>query len=235
LWQVTNRQANIFFDLAPFTYQPRGTAVNLNFEGATIAPTPVGGSTYPADPIQAFPGWVVGGAGTVVMYNDLSLGAPAVVLMGPNFPNLPGYTPLQGSYSVLLQYFGIAGGPPALSQTAVVPAEARSISILVPSGQNSQYPNYFAVSLNGISIPLVSTADGRVSGDVSAFAGTRAELTLSTVNSSVWLYFDDVQFSTTPAPEASTSALFVIGALLFGFNRRWQQSLNPGDCPTPRH
>jgi hypothetical protein len=91
--------------------------VNLDFEDATIAPTSVGGSTYPADPTQAFPGWTVGGSGTVVSYNDLSLGAPAIDLMGPNFPNFAGYTPLQGSYSVLLQYFGGIFSPPTLSQT----------------------------------------------------------------------------------------------------------------------
>jgi hypothetical protein len=49
--------------------------VNLNFEQATIAPTPVGGWTYPADPAQCFPGWTVGSG--VVAYNDLSLGSPA--------------------------------------------------------------------------------------------------------------------------------------------------------------
>ncbi len=102
--------------------------VNLDFGGATIAPTPVGGSTYPADSTQCFPGWTVGGSSTVVMYNDLSLGAPAISLMGPDFPNFAGYTPLQGSYSVLLEHFGIDGTPPTLSQTGLVPAGTQSIS-----------------------------------------------------------------------------------------------------------
>src|SRR5712692_11752223 len=75
---------------------------NLDFERATIPPTPVGGATFPADPALAFPGWTVGGSGTVVAYNGLSLGAPAVSLIGPNFPNGAGFTPLQGAYSVLL-------------------------------------------------------------------------------------------------------------------------------------
>src|SRR5450432_2003607 len=86
--------------------------VNSDFEDATITPTPIGGSTYPADPTQAFPSWTIGGSGTVVMYNTVSIGSPAVSLMGPDFPNFVNYTPLQSSYSVLLQYFGTTGGPP---------------------------------------------------------------------------------------------------------------------------
>jgi hypothetical protein len=75
----------------------QGTFQNLDFERARIAPTPAGQWGNFADPAQCFPGWTVGGSGTVVAHNDLSLGAPAVVLMGPSFPKAPGYTPLQGS------------------------------------------------------------------------------------------------------------------------------------------
>ena len=112
--QITHVKAGILILMSLLVFCRSGGTqgfVNLNFESATIAPTPVGGWTYPADPTQALPGWTVGGATTVVMYNDLSLGAPAVSLMGPNFPNFANYTPLQGSYSVLLQYFNIDGTP----------------------------------------------------------------------------------------------------------------------------
>ena len=202
--------------------------VNLDFEDATIPLTPVGGSTYPADPAQAFPGWTVGanssGFYTAIIYNSLSLGAPAVDLMGPNFPNAAGYTPLQGSYSVLLQYFGIAGEPPTLSQTALVPADAQSISFLVPPGQNGIYPNYAVVSLNGVDIPLMPIAGGRVGGNISSFAGSVAQLTFSTinagVNSGVFVYFDDIQFSSTVVPEPSEFALGALGALLLAFRCR---------------
>jgi PEP-CTERM motif len=198
----------------------QGTFENLDFEDATIAPTPVGGSTYPADPAQAFPGWTVGGSGTVVMYNDLSIGAPAAVLMGPNFPNYAGYTPLQGSYSVLLQYFGIAGGPPTLSQTGLVPADAQSISVLVPSGENVFYPAATVVTLNGINIPLVAIAGDRIAGNISAFAGTVSQLTISTINSQAWLYFDDIQFSSSAVPEPSTLALLGLCGFLVVARRR---------------
>jgi hypothetical protein len=183
--------------------------VNLNFEQATIAPTPVGGSTFPADPAQCFPGWTVG-SGAVVSYNDLSIGAPAVDLMGPSFPNFVGYTPLQGSYSVLLQYFG-EPSPPTLSQTGLVPAGTESINFLVATGESDA-----VVTLNGTPISLIPIAGGRLTGDVSAFAGTVAQLTFSTTSTGYagnWLYFDDVQFSASPIPEPSVLGLSVLGGL----------------------
>ena len=192
--------------------------MNLNFESATIAPTPPGGATFPADPTQALPGWTVGGATTVVGYNSLSLGAPAVDLMGPNFPNNAGFTPLQGSYSVFLQYFNIDGGPPTLSQTATIPSGTQSINFLVGS------QNEGVVTLNGVNIPLVQISGGRLAGNISAFAGSSAQLTFSTMTGGPGgdtLYFDDIQFSPSAVPEPSEFALGALGALLLGF-RRWR-------------
>jgi hypothetical protein len=191
--------------------------VNLDFEAATIAPIP-GGSIYPADPAQCFPGWTIGYG--VVMYNDLSLGAPATVLMGPDFPNAVNYVPLQGSYSVLLQFFYLDGNwsgyMPSLSQTGLVPANAQSVSLLVSSGTP---PGAAVVTMNGVNIPLISVAGGRLAGDISAYAGSVAQLKISTPNSDDWLYFDDVQFSTSSIPEPSKLALTALGALLLGFRR----------------
>jgi len=191
--------------------------VNLDFEQATIAPTPVGGWTYPADPTQCFPGWTMSGAGVVVMYNDLSLGAPAAILMGPNFPNAVNYTPLQGSYSVLLQYFGSTPYlPPTLSQTGLIPAGTESINFLTLSGENDA-----AVSVDGVNISLVPVFGGRLAGDVSAFAGTVAQLTFSTTTTSISagyanrFYFDDIQFSTSSVPEPSNFYLAIVGTFLF--------------------
>ena len=193
--------------------------VNLNFEQATIAPTPPGGWMYPADPVQCFPGWTVGGSGTVVSYNDLSLGAPAVDLMGPQFPNLPNYLPLEGYYSVLFQYFEIAGTPPTLSQAGLIPAGTHSINFLVGPGQSDA-----AVSINGIPIPLVSIGDGRLAGDVSAFMDTEALLTISTSTGNGfrgdWLYIDDIQFSSEPVPEPTTSIPIALSILCFISGRK---------------
>jgi hypothetical protein len=190
--------------------------VNLDFEQATISPTPVGGWTYPADPAQAFPRWTVDGSGTVVMYNTLSIGAPAVDLMGPNFPNAVNYLPLEGSYSVLLQYFGYAGSAPTLSQTGLVPIGSESINFLVGPGESDA-----VVTLDGVNIPLVPISDGRLAGDISTFAGTVSQLTFSTTSSTGyagnWLYFDDVQFSTSPVPEPASFVLFGLGVLFLGW------------------
>jgi hypothetical protein len=191
--------------------------VNLDFEDATIAPTPVGGWVYPADPAQCFPGWTVGGSGTVVMYNDLSLGAPAVCLMGPDFPNAVHYTPLDGSYSTLLYYSGGAGPPPTLSQTGLVPVGTQSINFLVSSSASAA-----VVTLNGVPIPLVPIAGGRLAGNVAAFAGSVAQLTFSTTGSygvfgDHFFYFDDVQFSPTSVPEPSICSLVIVCILLLGW------------------
>jgi hypothetical protein len=194
--------------------------VNLDFEQATVT-TPVGGSIYPADPAQLFPGWTVGGSGTVVSYNDLSLGAPAVDLMGPDFPNFPGYTPLQGSYSVLLQYFGGVSPPPTLSQTGLIPAGTESINFLVGSGESDA-----VMTVNGVNIPLVPISGGELAGDISAFAGTVAQLTFSTTSNTGYeensLYFDDIQFSASPVPEPSAVVLFSVCALfLLAWRKKW--------------
>ena len=183
---------------------------NLDFEQATIAPTPVGGWTYPADPSQCFPGWTVGYG--VVMYNDLSLGSPATGLMGPSFPNFVNETPLQGSYSVLLQYFGYAGPAPSLSQTGLVPAGALSVSILVASGTSSTDA---VITMNGVSIPLFAESGNHLAGDISAFANTTAQLTISTPSSGGWLYFDDVQFSSSAVPEPRALSWLVVSIWLF--------------------
>ena len=196
--------------------------VNLDFEnaGAHVPQTPVNGFGGSLDPALAFPGWTVGSG--LVLYNNLTLGSPAVVLIGPRFPNAINYSPLQGSYSVLLEYFGIAGGPPTLSQTGLIPANAQSISFLVPAGANGTYPAATVLTLNGVNIPLFPYAGGRVAGNVSGFAGNIAQLTFSTLNSTDWLYLDDIRFSAFPVPEPRLSTLFCIcfGFMFWRMNRR---------------
>src|SRR5947208_2513443 len=79
---------------------------NLDFEEATVLPTPVGGHGDMVSPALAFPGWGIGTDGTLnpnfTLYNSLTLGSVAQVLVGPNFPNAIGLSPLQGNYSALL-------------------------------------------------------------------------------------------------------------------------------------
>src|SRR6266542_1089163 len=110
---------------------------NLNFEEATIAPTPAGsGDPLPADPALAFPGWAVASA-QFTLHNNFTLGTPAQVLIGPNFPTRGALAPLQGSYSALLQYGpGPFSSSAFLSQTGLVPGDAHFITFLVSPRYN---------------------------------------------------------------------------------------------------
>lgn len=193
--------------------------VNLDFEAATIAPTPVDGWTYPADPTQCFPGWTVGGSGIAVMYNTVSTGASAAILIGPNFPNALNTTPLQGSYSVWLQFDGAPTGPATLNQTGLIPAGTQSIEFLVGNGETNA-----AVTLNGVNIPLIQISTNKMAGNIAAFAGNVAQLTFSTTTSANGnygnFYFDNVQFSTSGVPEPSELALAALGTFLLSFRCR---------------
>jgi hypothetical protein len=191
--------------------------VNLDFEDATVAPTPINGFGGPVDPAAAFPGWTVGGSGTFVLYNQQTAGSPAVSLMGPDFPNGTGYSPLQGSYSVLIYYDYPSLLPqPTLSQTGTIPSGIQSINFLVGNGSLSDA----ALAFNGINIPLVSISGGRMAGNISAFAGDVAQITFSTSNNGIgdnFLYFDDIQFSTLSIPEPNSLGLLAWGCSLCGF------------------
>lgn len=193
---------------------------NLNFELAQVGPTAPGQWGDQVDPAKAFPGWTVSFScphcqGEWIAYNTLSLGSQAAILMGPSFPNGPGFTPLQGSYSVLLiTFYTQTGNVAIVSQTGLVPVNARSINFLV--GPETWQTNAL-VRWGGVNIPLVPIGGGRVAGDVSAFAGKVEELSFSTPvlpPDATELYFDDVKFSSSPIPEPGTSCLVVMGVLL---------------------
>jgi hypothetical protein len=197
--------------------------INLNFEQATIAPTPVGGFAFDVDPVAAFPGWTVAGAQTVC-YNDVTLGNTMACLIGPDFPNGLGITSLQGSYSAWLLTYQYPGQPtPSLSQTALVPATAQSISFLAGSPYGGQFAFGGQVTLGGVVIPVVSIGGGRFAGDIAAFAGQIETLTFSGN-----MYFDAIQFSASSVPEPSSFCLAVIGIfLLCWLMKRPNTSLEP--------
>jgi hypothetical protein len=193
---------------------------NLNFEQATVPPTPVGGFALNVNPTNAFPGWTVAGAQSVC-YNDVTLGNTMACLIGPDFPNGLGISSLQGSYSAWLLTYQYPGQPtPSLSQTAMVPSTAQSISFLAASEVT---PFGGQMSLGGVAIPLVSIGGGRLAGDISAFAGQVEELTFSGN-----MYFDDIQFSSSRVPEPGVFSLFGIAILLVGWRlKRLNKSLQP--------
>lgn len=180
--------------------------VNLDFEDAIVSQTPVGGAGSDVNPGEAFPGWRVSGAETIC-YNNLILGNTMACLIGPKFPNLLGIESLQGSYSAwLLTYHSgdqFPGQPiPGLSQTAMVPPAARSISFLATS---RVMPFAGELTLGGTVIPLVRIGEDRLAGDVSAFAGQIQELTFSGN-----MYFDDIKFSSFSIPEPSSLILILV-------------------------
>ena len=198
------------------------TGQNLNFEEANVPTTPVGGYGWTVSASDAFPGWTIDyspdgqpGLPLLILYNNLSLGTPAVDLIGPEFPNGLGLMPLEGNYSVVLQSFHYGGGPPtggtvSLSCGVWVPSDAHSVTLLVGG-----WPSPAQLTLSGVNIPLDSIGGGRVAGDVTAFAGTGAELRISGS-----LYFDDIQFSSQFVPEPTLCGLVGMGVGLTFFFRR---------------
>lgn len=187
--------------------------INLDFEMATIPPTPVGQyGPLEADPLLAFPGWTMGSDGSLnpnfTLYNNLTIGSVAQVLIGPSFPNGVGRVPLQGAYSAAL-LFGpsLELGTPALSQVGLVPAGSRSISFLVDA-----YSRDAVVTLGGNEIPLFAFGPDRLAGDVSGFGGQVVELKISTSSyNGGGLYFDDIRFSPVAVPEPHSVALAMAG------------------------
>jgi hypothetical protein len=191
---------------------------NLDFEQATVAPTPVGQCGWSVDPAMAFPGWTMGPSGTMqpncTIYNDVTMGSVAEILVGPNYPSAICHASLQGSYFAILQGGSDESiGTPALIQTGLVPENARSINFLV-----GYYSSAARVSLDDVTIPLVDIGHGRLAGDVTAFAGQDAKLMFSNTS---WypvgmFSFDDIQFSPNPVPQPEPSSFLLagIGALM---------------------
>ena len=195
------------------TAHGQGTFRNMDFEAAAqyVATTPPGQYGDRIDPALAFQGWMVGDAPgstpafpTFYLYNAATVGSPAIDLIGPEFPNGLGLSALHGSYSVLIQNWGPGPGP-TLSQTAIVPANAKSLSFLA-----DQHYGTVAVSLNGVNIPLIPFYGGTLlAGDVTRFAGQTAQLTFTGTGQA---YFDFIQFSTVSVPEPSVSVIAGFGA-----------------------
>jgi len=215
--------------------------LNLNFEQATVTTAPPGYTPSDAfNPISsddALPYWTVSEDGVVcnaIWGSPVALDETSVALVSGS------YSPINGSYSVQLSAYADAPAgfyrSSSISQTGLVPVGTQSIQFYIrsPSQAGSVLPNPIII-LNGtpISIFQISQSGSIITmgGDISAFAGTTAVLTVlcqattgGTFPSNENIFnLDDIQFSPTSVPEPSEFALGALGALLLGF-RRWQNS-----------
>jgi len=198
----------------------QGSFQNLSFENGTIIPD--GSSPHSINAEAALPGWTVsygsGPGGVNIMYNAFNLSYAAVGLHDSKSTITQ---PLQGNDSVMLQssQYPFAGDSASLSQTGLVPNGTKSMVFM-----GSGIPGYFQVSLGGQTLsltPLSVTSSYTLWGaDISWAAGTTAALQF-TVNGSQFstLLLDGIQFSTQPAPEPSTYAMFAVGFGLLALRR----------------
>jgi hypothetical protein len=209
----------------------QGTFQNLNFEAGIIPSGTQSGSMVPIS--SALPGWsasFITYDGTIqqqtqIMLDGLTL-ASAFISINDTHGRVWG-GPLQGSYSLLL-----AGGnslfegglkSSTISQTGLVPSGMMSILMVVETEHN------FKVSMGGQAINMVplqtiSSYTALFGGDISAFAGQTAQLTITSPylpppiagQNPNPVLLDGIQFSTQQVPEPSVFTLSALGAALLG-------------------
>lgn len=223
---------------APATAKGQGTFQNLGFEspiGSLVSIYPPGNP--PTVPFtNAFPSWV-GYVGTnlaeVVRIDGINLDLATLAIVGSNVLSLWFAPLIEGKYTAVLQpqqtTFGgpspVALVPVALLQTGLVPADAKSLQF-----KSFTEGTAFTVSLGGVAIPLAPLATFPTytlyGGDISAFAGTLAELRFTAFPNnyphSTVFALDSIQFSNQQVPEPGTVGLIGLGALLVGW--RWRKT-----------
>lgn len=186
---------------------------NLDFEDAN-------------PPGDVLPNWSVNNLGPI--FDLVCLGSSCVSVHDMGAP-----APLEGSFSVFLQggTSGDSGELPligaSISQTGDVPNTAKSIRMLSTTGGVSSDPltsfENLRVSLDGMNIPLITLETAgdlvTVGANIAAFAGTTAELTISTAvpemdGPELWAWVDAVSFSSLPVPEPSGLVLGALGTTI---------------------
>lgn len=212
--------ACLFWDSSQ-TALAQGNFINLNFDSPL--PPLTRDPEFMVPTTKALPGWIGyinGRQVDTIVYNTVSLEAPAITLQGPG----SSFTPIQGSYSALLQgqFPGSStGASSAIGQVGQIPLDANSL--LFFSGSDSMQ-----VTFAGQSIPLVQLGGTSryliLGGDISVFAGQTGELRFTQPSVTFNFnraYLDNIIFSTNPIPEPRVFRLIVFGALLYGiFCRR---------------
>ena len=204
--------------LAALSTEAQGTFQNLNFEQANPMLVP---GTYYYTVASALPDWTasIGSVQlTQITENDPSLGGPWVMLIGPG--NDPGFAPIDGYYSVLLQGT-FSSSLPAISQTGLIPAGTQSLFFEAQAGIEG-----LDVLVGTQSVPITAVGTGPnytlYGATISAWAGQTEQLTFAAQESTAGLnnwVLDDISFSPQAVPEPSPLALTGIGAVLFALYR----------------
>lgn len=182
---------------------------NLNFESATIVSN---------DPISGFldwnlavPGWQHGAGSdtSIVYYQNVHVGTTQWYQLRDN-TTLPG--PLEGLFSLSMKSGYFSNSPSEwtsanIYQTGLIPAEALSVRILATGS--------LSFLVNGNTIPMSYLGGNEYTGDISAYAGTTAEIKIvnaAPAGNHSALTVDNISFSVTPAPEPSRALLALIGS-----------------------
>ena len=201
-----------------FSVLAEGSFQNLGFEGAHLSPIPAGqygGSVPIADALPGWSGFLGTDQMTEVLQNNLTLGNASIDILGPywSFWNL-----IEGQYTLVLQ----PGANPSvggyisasISQTGLVPLDARSLQFKANSGP-------FSVSLAGHELSLVVMGAGSnytlYGADISSVAGQSGVLVITALaGPNTTDSFDSIVFSPVVIPEPSVFSLLASVALLFG-------------------
>ncbi|MFG6449517.1 PEP-CTERM sorting domain-containing protein [Roseateles sp. BYS180W] len=195
---------------------------NLDFEAATVASnTPPSGFL---DWNLAAPGWShSSGSDTDIVYYGITHVGTTQWFLLVDSATQPG-GPLSGSYAMRFASGRESGKPSApwvnayLSQTGVIPADARSLTLLANGP--------LAVSINGAVAPIISLGGAAFAVDVSSYSGSAVEIRF--INTSQQLSdpvsIDAIDFSTSPVPEPPVWALLFTGAAVASIFRRARQS-----------
>ena len=214
------------------------TFQNLDFESATLSPTPLNEDGVYVPVGSALPGWAayLGSVQqTQVLQNGYDSGTASIDIFGPNYYTAGAQRPgnqgtIDGNYTVFLQ----SGGNPvgnglgplisaSIAQTGLVPLGDQSLEFeawdWLPSTTT------LGVLFNGNSLSPTVIGSGPnytlYGVDVTPYEGQIGTLEFSALptnpNGPSWIELDDISFSPTAiTPEPSTVALTAIGGLLFG-------------------
>jgi hypothetical protein len=203
----------VLLSLATAKFASSAPFGNLDFEEAVV-------------PGDALPNWSVNNLGPI--YDLFCLGSSCVSVHDTGSP-----APLEGGFSLFLQggTSGDSGDLPligaSISQTGDVPGTAKSIRMLSTTGDVSTGPitsfENLRASLNGTDIPLIPLGTVgdiiTVGGNIAAFAGTTAALTIATTTPEMdgpelWVWLDAVSFSSVPVPEPSGLVISALGTVI---------------------